>query len=78
MMNLATKLKLCVQQWIYEDPEDLGGCKNSKIVWKIIMFQDFAESAWKHTKDHEDQCQIDNILFIYCVGTSVFINQAML
>ena len=24
LMKLATKLNLCVQQWIYEDPEDLG------------------------------------------------------
>ena len=24
LMKLATKLNLCVQQWIHEDPEDLG------------------------------------------------------
>ena len=38
LMKLATKLNLCVQQWIHEDPEDLGIHGISEIFFTIVIF----------------------------------------
>ena len=39
LMKLAKKLNLCVQQWIHEDPEDLGMQHGiSEIFFTIVIF----------------------------------------